>query len=208
MKTAFAAAVLVGLVAFAPSAYAQTGACCKVDNSCRIQTEANCTTQGGQWFGAGSQCVTTICVPTTTSTSTTTTTLETTTTTSSSTTSTTAPKPAAGCTPGYWKQDHHFDSWVGYAPGDSFESVFGRDVPGNPTLVAALAAGGGGLRALMRHTVAALLNAAHPNVDPAAPFDTTAEVIAAFQAAFDSGDYETTKNLFAASNEAGRCPLN
>ena len=66
---------------------------------------------------------------------------------------------------------------------------------------------GGGLTALMRHTVAALLNASNPDVDPASPFDTTAEVIAAFQAAFDSGSYTTQKDLFEASNEAG-CPLN
>jgi len=31
-------------------------------------------------------------------------------------------------------------------------------------------------------------------------------VIGAFQAAFDSGAYTATKNLFAASNEAG-CPI-
>ena len=30
-----------------------------------------------------------------------------------------------GCTPGYWKQEQHFDSWVptGYAPGDDFDTV-------------------------------------------------------------------------------------
>jgi hypothetical protein len=116
-------------------------------------------------------------------------------------------KKAEGCTPGYWKQEHHFDSWTGYAPGDSFESVFGRDVPGDPTLLEALEAGGGGLTALMRHTVAALLNAASGDVDPAEAFDTTAEVVSAFQEAFDSGDYATTKNLFETSNESG-CPLN
>ena len=66
--------------------------------------------------------------------------------------------------------------------------------------------GGGGLNALARHAVAALLNAADPDVDPDPLFDTTAEVIAAFQDAFDSGDFQPTKNLFAASNEAG-CPI-
>ncbi|MGH2544967.1 MAG: DUF7507 domain-containing protein, partial [Ardenticatenaceae bacterium] len=30
-----------------------------------------------------------------------------------------------GCTPGYWKQAHHFDSWVGFDPSDSFDAVFG-----------------------------------------------------------------------------------
>jgi hypothetical protein len=78
-------------------------------------------------------------------------------------------------------------------------------VPGR--LLEVLRRGGGGLAALGRHAVAALLNAASPNVDPVAAFDTTAEVIAAFQAAYDSGQYGTTKNLFEASNEAG-CPLN
>jgi hypothetical protein len=85
--------------------------------------------------------------------------------------------------------------------------VFGRVIPGNPTLLQALGTNGGGLSALLRHATAALLNASSPAVDPVSAFDTTTEVIAAFQAAFDSGDYETTKDAFAASNEHG-CPLN
>jgi hypothetical protein len=114
--------------------------------------------------------------------------------------------PAQGCTPGYWKQPHHFDSWVGYAPTDNFAAVFGRVVPGVTTLEDALKAGGGGLNALARHAVAALLNAANPDVNQTA-FPTPASVIAAFQAAFDSGNYEPTKNAFEAANEQG-CPLN
>jgi hypothetical protein len=51
--------------------------------------------------------------------------------------------------------------------------------------------------------VAALLNASSPDVD--SDF-TTAQVIALVQAAVASGDFETAKNLLAASNEAG-CPL-
>jgi len=43
-----------------------------------------------------------------------------------------------GCTPGYWKQPHHFGSWVGYVPGDLFDAVFGVDGSGNPTLLEAL----------------------------------------------------------------------
>ena len=64
--------------------------------------------------------------------------------------------------------------------------------------------GGGGLDALGRHTVAALLNAGAGA--PAYPL-TTAQVIAAFDAAFASGNYETQKNIFARYNELG-CPLN
>lgn len=62
------------------------------------------------------------------------------------------------------------------------------------------------MNALSRHAVAALLNASHPNIDPAPNVDTASEVIALWQAAFDSGNastIESTKNIFAASNEAG-----
>jgi hypothetical protein len=114
------------------------------------------------------------------------------------------PEVISGCTPGYWKQRQHFDSWVAYSPGDSFESVFGRDVPGTPSLLDALRGRGGGLVALMRHATAALLNTSNAGVSY--PY-STAEVVHLFQNAFDSGDYETTKNLFAGLNETG-CPLN
>jgi uncharacterized repeat protein (TIGR01451 family) len=113
-------------------------------------------------------------------------------------------KGGEGCTPGFWKQDQHFDSWVGYSPTDSFEDVFGVDVPGDPTLLEALNAGGGGINALMRHAVAALLNASNPDVD--SDF-TVAEVIALVQEAIATGDYERIKDILAAANEQG-CPLN
>ena len=116
-----------------------------------------------------------------------------------------APPPrVTGCTLGYWKQSQHFDSWVGYAPGDSFEAVFGRDVPGTPSLLDALKLGGGGLKALMRHATAALLNASNPKVS--FPYGT-GDVIALFQKAFDSGAYEATKDTFEGLNQTG-CPLN
>lgn len=110
-----------------------------------------------------------------------------------------------GCTPGYWKQSHHFDSWVGYMPGQSFETVFGVNVPGRDlTLLQALQQGGGGWKALGRHAVAALLNASNSSVDYEY---TTAEVIAIVQDAFRTGDFEAAKNLLAEENEEG-CPLN
>ena len=55
----------------------------------------------------------------------------------------------------------------------------------------------------MRHAVAALLNAASPGVNY---FYSEAEVIALVQDAFNTGDYETSKNLLEAQNEPG-CPL-
>ena len=109
-----------------------------------------------------------------------------------------------GCTPGFWKQDQHFDSWVGFSPNQSFEAVFGVSVPGTPSLLDALNSGGGGINALMRHAVAALLNASNPDVD--SDF-TTAEVIALVQEAFATGDFERIKDILAAANEQG-CPLN
>jgi hypothetical protein len=108
-----------------------------------------------------------------------------------------------GCTPGFWKQSQHFDSWIGYTPGQSFNTVFGVTATGNPTLLQALSAGGGGERALGRHAVAALLSSANPEVNYAY---TTGQVIAAVQGAYASGDFQTVKNQFEAQNEKG-CPL-
>jgi hypothetical protein len=112
-----------------------------------------------------------------------------------------------GCTPGYWKQPQHFGSWTGYNPTDSFEVVFARDAyAGSPTLLDALSMGGSGLEALGRHAVAGLLNATNPDVDYAF---TSAEVIASYQAAFDSGDatmIEAAKNALEQANETG-CTL-
>lgn len=115
------------------------------------------------------------------------------------------PPPATqGCTPGYWKQSQHFDSWpAAYAPGMSFDAVFADAFPGM-TLLDVLKQGGGGIKALGRHTVAALLNAGNGDVQNGL---TTAQVISAFDAAFASGDYETQKNIFEGLNELG-CPLN
>ena len=99
-----------------------------------------------------------------------------------------------GCTPGFWKQPQHFDSWVGYTPSQSFETVFDVDVTlrgqgqttyATPTLLQALDANGGGVNALARHGVAALLNASNPDVEFAF---TTAEVIALVHDAIVSGD--------------------
>lgn len=110
------------------------------------------------------------------------------------------PGGGEGCTPGYWKQDQHFDSWVGYSPSDSFDAVFGVSYGG--TLLDAANAGGGGANALARHAVAALLNSTS-SVDY---FYSTAEVISIVQDAFNSGDYESAKDLFEFQNELG-CPL-
>jgi hypothetical protein len=119
-----------------------------------------------------------------------------------------------GCTPGFWKQDQHFDSWTGFSPSDTLESVF--DVPDSlgldsTTLLQALNFGGGpgvqgGAEILLRAGVAALLNAASPDVDY--PL-TTAEVITAVNAALASGDRDTMLDLAAEldANNNLACPL-
>lgn len=113
------------------------------------------------------------------------------------------PGGGQGCTPGYWKQSQHFDSWVGYSPNQLFSSVFEDAFPGM-TLLQVLGQGGGGIKALGRHTVAALLNTANAGVD----YDmNTQGVIDAFNAAVPGGDYEALKNIFAGFNEQG-CSLN
>ena len=111
-----------------------------------------------------------------------------------------------GCTPGYWKQAHHFADWTApYAPDDLFADHFEDAFPGR-TLLDVAKKGGGGLHALGRHTVAALLNAANAEVS----YDLTAqEVVDAFNVAHpgSKSDYEALKDEFENYNEQG-CPLN
>ena len=107
-----------------------------------------------------------------------------------------------GCTPGFWKQTQHFDSWTApYEPTDQFSSVFEDAFPGM-TLLDVLGQGGGDLNALGRHTVAALLNGANPNVDYAY---SASEVIQLFNDVFPGGVYEALKAQFSSANEQG-CP--
>lgn len=109
------------------------------------------------------------------------------------------PPDGEGCTPGYWKQPHHLESWAstGYATGDIFDTVFGVSYFGPTyTLGDAIKAKGGGLNVLARHGTAALLSAAHPAVDY--PFEV-AEVITLVQ--------DGNVDPLVEANELG-CPLN
>lgn len=109
-----------------------------------------------------------------------------------------------GCTPGYWKQAQHADSWVGYGPDDFYDDVFGVDSSFDGTLLEALQRGGGGEAALGRHAVAALLDAANPDVNY---LYSEADVISMVQSAYASGEFEAVKNVLAEQNELG-CSLN
>jgi hypothetical protein len=110
------------------------------------------------------------------------------------------PPGGEGCTPGFWK--NHEEVWP-IPTGNDFDTTFGVDAfSSDITMFEAARLEGGKLNALGRHATAAYLNALSPVVN----FDLTPnEVIAAFQAAVASGDYETTKDMFEAFNELG-CP--
>ena len=116
------------------------------------------------------------------------------------------PQGGEGCTPGYWKQPHHFDSWPApYAPSQTFDATFSVTAFGDDTLAEVLGANGGGVNALGRHAVAALLNSASEGVSYSM---SAAQVLAAVQAALaKGGDIEGTKNILVRLNEQG-CPLN
>lgn len=96
-----------------------------------------------------------------------------------------------GLTPGFWK--NHPLCWDGYEPTQYFNDVFdvsisignGKKAAENPTLMEALNANGGGINALARHAVAALLNAAHPDVNY--PLSNT-EIINAVHEAIANGE--------------------
>ena len=112
-----------------------------------------------------------------------------------------------GCTPGYWKQDQHFDSYpAGITPNTLFSSIFG--VGGSLTFLQALGLNGGDTNALWRHGAAAYLNALSNSVDYAY---TTTQVIAIVNGtgAYAGLSVEDRKNLLdAANNGVGGCPLN
>ncbi len=110
-----------------------------------------------------------------------------------------------GCTPGYWKQEQHLASWPApLTPDTLFVDAFGVDAFPGLTLLDALNLGEGDLDALGRHAAAALLSSLADGVDY--PL-TEVEVIDAFTAAYNSGDYLDTKDLFSSYNEDS-CPLN
>jgi hypothetical protein len=121
--------------------------------------------------------------------------------------------PLQGCTPGYWKQSEHFDSWPApYLPSTKFSAVFGDVIAvrtgattwvTDPSLLQALKARGGSLDAAARHVVAALLNGASAGVEYNL---SAAEVISLWDSTYP-GDVEDLKNRLAMYNEQG-CPLN
>ena len=119
-----------------------------------------------------------------------------------------------GCTPGYWKQPHHFDSWPeGITPDTAYSAIFGRAINirtrdaglvTDPTLLQALSALGGKVNTAARHSTAAYLNAMTQDVS----YDLTSDqIINNLQQSIDDNDFGTLIEALVNFNEQG-CPLN
>lgn len=136
-----------------------------------------------------------------------------------------------GCTPGYWKQSQHFDSWQDVSPETPFGGTFGLSgvlagLPKDLTMLDALNLGGGkgleGARQILaRAATAAYLNAAYDSQEgepdallfPWRRWDTgvngEAPLLSAVEAALSGTDREAMLRLAAqldAANNLG-CPL-
>lgn len=134
------------------------------------------------------------------------------------------PGMGEGCTPGFWRQPQHYAFWADpYVPGvTTWAEVFdaptangGSNAPargnaggratsgaltGDMLLSDAVQLTGGGVNALARHAVAAILNAASADVD----YDlTVAEIVELVNAALASGDFEGAKDVLEGFNEQG-----
>jgi len=124
-------------------------------------------------------------------------------------TSTPTPPPPTGgegCTPGFWKNNaekRDADRWVGYSPSNLYNADVFSVGPTDVNLLQALDMNGGGANALLRHSTAALLNAANPDVSYAYTED---EIKSWVQEAFNSGEFEGLKDKLDEANNAG-CPL-
>lgn len=135
-----------------------------------------------------------------------------------------------GCTPGYWKQSQHFDSWQEAHPTSLFTRKFGISTPtvdplNGLTFLQALQGGGGSdlvgaRRILARAATAAYLNAAYDAPDgsamlfpwrrgTASEFDRPA-LVSTVRVAITGTNRQAMLNLAAwldADNNLG-CPLN
>jgi len=128
-----------------------------------------------------------------------------------------------GCPPGFWKNNgdkHGASAWCDLFSPSMHISDFlflneplvirgkGRSTITDPTLLQALGANGGGVNAMIRHGVAAMLNAGSECVNY--PKDNPLEIIMMIEDALNGVGAYTVSELhytFAFWNEAG-CPVN
>lgn len=71
------------------------------------------------------------------------------------------------CSPGYWRQRHHLNSWrpTGYTPSDSYNTIFSTALAGDPTLWDVLQSPKLYARGGHFEAVGDLLSDAHPDVN-------------------------------------------
>src|SRR5262249_3018184 len=107
-----------------------------------------------------------------------------------------------GLSSAFWKQDQNLTAWTApYTTTSLFNTVFGVTQESGLTLLAALQRSGTGTNALARQAVAALLNAAHPDINYVY---TEAQVIALVKAAYANPSIvDSTAALLEAENERG-----
>jgi uncharacterized repeat protein (TIGR01451 family) len=129
-----------------------------------------------------------------------------------------------GCTPGFWKNNgdkHGASAWCDlYSPSMRISDVFilneplvirgkGKSTITDPTLLQALGANGGGVNAMVRHGVAAMLNACSECVKY--PINNPWQVIFMIEDTLNGAPGAYTVDelhaIFGANNEAG-CPVN
>jgi len=119
-----------------------------------------------------------------------------------------------GCTPGFWKQSHHFEEWVptDLSPDTTVRQVFQVGDTNDLTLLDALKAKGGpsveaAVKILLKAGVAGILNANHPNVS----YPPDVDVIGMVQGAYASGDRDTilstAESLDVLNNAGCNLPL-
>jgi hypothetical protein len=121
------------------------------------------------------------------------------------------PVGGEGCSPGFWSRRADVarfpSAWpsTGYNPSGDLDAEFEVVPPytTHMTLLDAQNSRSGGLNALARQAVAALLNSAHPGID----FDLNVdEVRTAFLTALESGDFKPAEKLLKDLNDQG-CPI-
>lgn len=100
-----------------------------------------------------------------------------------------------GCTPGFWKNHYFHWALTGYSPDDIFDDVFGCEIFGDDTTLGEAVHVEWMHNVLAFHGVAALLNAAHPDVEFAYDESEVKDLVC-----------DGNKNALADANEAG-CPL-
>lgn len=128
-----------------------------------------------------------------------------------------------GCTPGFWKNNgdkHGASAWDCFSPDTPFSAVFwlnepltirgkGQSTITDPTLLQALGANGGGVNAMVRHGVAAMLNACSDCVDYAIgdPLQVIFKIEDTLNGVPGAYTVDELHSMFAENNEAG-CPVN